>query len=129
MEIISAEPIDPAKVYEMLNKNSSGSVVLHYAVVKPMAGAGGTTSYIDFATTENTEAELAGIAADLASEFSIDDVLLIRRVGRLGLGEIISLIAASAPGSEEAFEACKRGIGRLKKMKTIVKQEVCSQGR
>ncbi len=126
---ITAEPINPAKVYELLNKNSSGSVVLHYAVVKPMADAGGTTSYIDYAADADSEAELSEIAADLAAEFSIEDILLIRRTGRLGIGEIISLVAASAPGSEEAFEACKRGIGRLKKMKTIVKQEVCCQGR
>lgn len=126
---ITDEPINPAKVYELLNKNSSGSVVLHYAIVKPLAGAGGMTSFIDYSANADCEAELSEIAADLAAEFSIEDILLIRRTGRLGLGEIISLIAASAPGSEEAFEACKRGIGRLKKMKTIVKNEVCSKGR
>ena len=129
MVTISAEPIDPAKVYDLIARSSAGSVVLHYAVVKPMVGAGGTTSFIDFAASNATEAELAGIAADLAAEFSVEDVLLIRRVGRLGLGDIISLVATSSPNSEDAFEACKQGISRLKKMKTMIKNEVCSKVR
>jgi molybdopterin synthase catalytic subunit len=122
---ISPEPIDPAKIYALLASSGSGSVVFHYAVVKTMAGAGGTTSYIDYATSGDTEAELNEIAGSLTAEFVIDDVLLIRRTGRLYLGDIISLVAASSPNSEDAFEACKQGICRLKKMKTIVKNEVC----
>ena len=121
---ISAEPIDPAKVYDLIARSRAGSVVLHYALVKPMAGVGGTTSWIDFAASDATEAELREIAADLAAEFSVADVLLIRRTGRIGLGEIISLVAASSPNSEDAFAVCKQGISRLKKMKTIVKNEV-----
>jgi molybdopterin synthase catalytic subunit len=123
---ISSDPIEPAKVYDLIGcTNGAGSVVLHFAVVKAMAGAGGTTSFIDYSSNDDTEVELNDIAGSLSTEFSVDDVLLIRRTGRLGLGDIISLVAASSPNSEDAFEACKRGISRLKKMKTIVKNEVC----
>jgi molybdopterin synthase catalytic subunit len=125
MVIISPEPIDPAKVYDMIAASNAGSVVVHYAVVKPMAGTGGTTSHINYAASGDAEAELQGIADTLAAQFSVEDTLLIRRTGQLGLGEIISLVAASSSNSEDAFEACKLGISRLKKMKTIVKNEVC----
>ena len=123
---ISPEPIDPAKVNDLIAASGAGSVVFHYAVVKPMAGTDGTTCYIDYATSGDTEAELLDIADRLRTEFIVEDVLLIRRTGRLGLGDIISLVAASSPNSEDAFEACRQGISRLKKMKTIVKNEVCS---
>jgi molybdopterin synthase catalytic subunit len=122
---ISPEPIEPAKVYDLIATSGAGSVVFHYAVVKPMAGACGTTSYIDYASSGDTEAELNDIIDKLKTEFSVEDVLLIRRTGRLGLGDIISLVAASSPNSDDAFEACRQGIKRLKKMKTIVKNEVC----
>lgn len=122
---ISSEAIDPARVYELISADGAGSVVFHFAVVKPMAGSGGTTCYIDFAAGDGTEAELNGIAAELAAESAVNDVLLVRRTGRLGLGDIISLVAASSPNSEDAFEACRQGISRLKKMKTIIKNEVC----
>jgi molybdopterin synthase catalytic subunit len=123
---ITSEPIDPAKVYAELSAQGAGSVLFHFAVVKPQAGSeGGTTSYIDYGTDGDAEAELRGIADELAASFTLVDTLLIRRTGRLGLGEIISLAAASSPNSEDVFAACKLGISRLRKMKTIVKKEVC----
>lgn len=121
---LTPKPIDPAKAYELITSSGAGSVVFHYAVVKSMAAAAGTTSFIDYATSGDADAELQDIADNLISDWELTDVLLIRRTGRLGLGEIISLVAASSPNSEDAFEACKQGIGRMKKMKTIVKQEV-----
>lgn len=126
MVAISPEPINPAAVYDLLSTCGAGSVVFHYAVVKPLTGATGTTQYIDFAATSDTEAELNTIAKSLLTEFAIEDVLLIRRTGRLGVGDIISLVAASSPNSEDAFAACKQGITRLKKMTHISKNEVCS---
>jgi len=122
---ISPEPIDTETAYGLIAKNSAGSVVFHYAVVKPQAGPGGTTCYIDYAVSGDAEAELRTIVDELAAKFTVEDTLLIRRTGRLGLGEIISLVAVSSPNSEDAFEACKQGISRLRKMKTIVKNEVC----
>jgi len=122
---ISPDPIDPAKIYDMIATTNAGSVVIHYAVVKPLSGAGGTTSYIDYAMSGDTEAELADMAARLGTEFTLEDILLIRRTGRLRVGDIISLAAVSSPNSGDAFEACKQAIGQLKKMKTIVKTEVC----
>ena len=122
---ITSEPIAPAKAYDLISCDGAGSVLLHFAVVKPQAGAGGSTSYIDYGTQGDAEAELQAIADELAAKFTLVDTLLIRRTGRLGLGEIISLAAASSPNSEDAFEACRLGIRRLRKMKTIVKNEVC----
>jgi molybdopterin synthase catalytic subunit len=124
---ISAEPIDPAVAYELISTKNAGSIVFHYAVVKPQESSGGTTCYIDYGANGDVEAELSNIADKIAGNFSIEDILLIRRTGRLGLGEIISLVAASSPNSEAAFEACKLGISCLKKMKTIVKNEVCDR--
>jgi molybdopterin synthase catalytic subunit len=83
------------------------------------------TSLSDYATSGDAKAELCDNADSLAAHFSIEDVLMIRRIGRLGLGEINSLVAASSPNSDDAFEACKLGIFLLRKMKTIVKNEVC----
>jgi molybdopterin synthase catalytic subunit len=117
------EPIDPKLAYDHIIKKNSGSVVLHYAVVKEQTGSDRSTACIDYRSDGDTEGELAGIAADLMTAWTLEDVLLIRRIGCLAVGEIISLVAASSPNSEDAFEACKQGIGRLKKMATIKKQE------
>ncbi|MDR3671993.1 MAG: molybdenum cofactor biosynthesis protein MoaE [Holophaga sp.] len=124
MEICSASPIDPAEIYDTIVKNGAGSVLLHYAVVKPATAAGGTTQSIDYCSVGDCEAELRGIAREMFAGFSLEDVILVRRTGRLNLGDIISLVAVSATSSEDAFNACRQGLTRLKAMKSILKDEV-----
>jgi len=119
-------PIDPAVIYSSICSAFSGSVVFHYAVVKRQAGSDKATTCIDYKAHGNTLQELEGIAGELESRWKLEDVLLIRRTGCLAVGEIISLVAASSPNSEDAFEACKLGISRLKKMSTIHKTEMFS---
>lgn len=73
----------------------AGSVLCHFAVVKPPHDTGGgTTRYIDHGTHGDAEAELRNIAADFAENFTQVDTVLIRRTG--SLGEIISLVAATS---------------------------------
>jgi molybdopterin synthase catalytic subunit len=121
---VTAEPINPAAAYGLIASEQAGSVVFHYAVVKAQSGEGGMTSSIEYGTIGDSEAELAVIAAELKEKWKIEDVLLIRRVGCLGVGDIISLVAASSPNSEDAFAACRHGITRMKKMQTVRKSEV-----
>ena len=125
MVVVTAEPIDPTRAYGMIKTEGTGSVLLHYAVVKPLVGEGGTTSFIDFTANNNAEVELQEIADRLSSEHTLTDVLLMRRTGRLGLGEVISLVAVSSTNSEDAFESCKKGLGCIRKIKNIIKNEVC----
>ena len=120
---LTREPIDPSTVYDRIGRELAGSVVCHYAVVKKQSGPGGETSSIEFDAAPDAEAELAAIAAALREKWHIEDLVLIRRVGCLGIGDIISLVAVSSPNSEDAFAACRLGIRRLKKMATIVKKE------
>ncbi len=116
-------PIDPALVYNSICSSFSGSVVFHYAVVKQQAGTGKATTSIEYKSDGDTALELEKIAAELEHNWNLEDVLMIRRTGCLAVGEIISLVAASSPNSEDAFEACKSGISRMKKMSTIRKTE------
>jgi molybdopterin synthase catalytic subunit len=109
----------------MIASKSAGSVLIHYAVVKAQAGKEGVTCHIEYAVAGDAEEELQTIAGVIADTWDIEELLLIRRIGRLGVGEIISLVAASSPSSEDVFAACKYGIGRLKKMRSIIKTEVC----
>lgn len=117
-------PIDPAETYTLICAANSGSVVLHYAVVKNQAGSGKSTTSIEYRGQGNdTMIELENIARELEHSWNLEDVLLIRRIGTLAVGDIISLVAASSPNSEDSFEACKSGIRQLKRMTTINKSE------
>ncbi len=122
--MIAHDPIDPATAYDLIGKEHAGSIVFHYATVKEQRSQDQATTGIEYRTDGDTEAELAEIAAELKEKWKLEDVLLIRRIGRLGIGDIISLVAASSPNSEDAFASCRHGISRLKKMTTIRKNEI-----
>jgi len=117
-------PIDPASAYDSVCSAFSDSVVFHHAVVKKQAGSGKSTISIEYRAHKDSIIELEGIARELDRRWKLEDVLLIRRTGRLDVGDIISLVAASSPNSEEAFGACRFGVSQIKKMSTITKVEI-----
>jgi len=123
MEIISNKAIDPSKVYELIKKDTAGSVVLHFAVVK-RSPKNKAISSIEFHANGDVKEELHTISDEILKRWKIEDVLIIRRLGQLNIGDIISLVAISSPHREEAFDACRYGVDRLKKMLTITKKEI-----
>ncbi len=123
MVLVTTSPINPSDSYPLLSSVSSGSVVLHYAVVKEQTGIGKVTSCISYRFSPEAVEEMNGIAEELKKDWRLEDVLMIRREGCLGVGEIISLVAASSPASEDAFQACMQGISRMKKMNSVTKSE------
>ena len=122
MEYITELPIIPDSLFEKMQRSKSGSVVFHYAVVR-MSTGNKVTASICYERNGDIESELAAIAADLRSQWHTDDVLLVRRLGKLQGGEVISLVAISSPNSKDAFEACQSGVERFKKMTTVRKCE------
>jgi molybdopterin synthase catalytic subunit len=127
MVLITADPIDPSGMYRLIAKKGCGSVLFHYAVVKEQAGKGGVTCHIEYTVNGDAEDELRAIAGEIVAARDIEDILLVRRIGTVGVGEIISLVAVSSPASDDALTVCREGIARLKRMRTIVKNEVCGR--
>jgi molybdopterin synthase catalytic subunit len=122
MEIVTSKPVDPATMFERIWKSEAGSVLLHYALVKSQTGGRESTG-IEFEKAGDIEGELHAIAADIKQRWKIEDVLLVRRIGILNVGDIISLIAVSSSASTDAFDACRNGLERLKKMSSLKKTE------
>ena len=122
MEILSNKPINPSKVYELIKKDTAGSVVFHFAVVRENT-ENKTAKSIEFQASGDVEEELRMVSEEIRKRWEVEDVLIVRRLGRLNIGDIISFVAVSSAHREEAFNACHYGVDRLKKMSTIVKKE------
>jgi len=122
---VTESPINPSEIYGKMNTTNSGSVVFHFGVVKPVAG-GKKTSGIIFCPTDTgkLEKEIAGIEKAMRDKWPVNDVLLIRRVGTLSIGDIIMLAAVAAETREAAFDACRHAVESFKKIKNITKQEL-----
>jgi len=122
MVIVTKNPVGPGTMFEKIRKSEAGSVLLHCAVVKRQTGDR-VSAGIHFEKAGDIEEELHALAADIKQRWKIEDVLLVRRIGTLDIGDIISLIAVSSPDSNDAFEACRYGLGKFKKMTTLKKTE------
>ncbi len=122
MEVVIEKPINPEEMFDKIRKSDAGSVIFHYAVVKSQAG-GGISVGIEFERAGDMEGELSQITADIKQRWKVEDVLLVRRIGKLRVGDIISLVAVSSSASEDAFNACRYGLESVKKMTTLKKTE------
>jgi molybdopterin synthase catalytic subunit len=120
---ITNRDIDPKNVFDLLKKESSGSIVFHYAVVRAKE-SGKKTLSLNFKVKGDLEGEMMDLERDLRKKWPVEDVLLIRRIGELAVGNIISLAAASAQHRNAAFGLCQEAIDRFKKMHHIHKDEI-----
>lgn len=123
MEYFTEAPILPEEAVKELKAAGAGSLLFHFAVVRDVS-EDKTNIGAHYERAGDTDVELATIAADIRARFAVTDVLLIRRVGDLKIGDVISLVAVSAERSRDAFAACQHGLDSLKQMKTIKKSEL-----
>jgi molybdopterin synthase catalytic subunit len=75
-----------------------------------------------------TERALMQLADQAKTRFGLIDGTIIHRVGRLGLGERIVLVAAAAPHRAAAIEACSFLIDALKTSAPFWKREITADG-
>jgi molybdopterin synthase catalytic subunit len=116
-------PINFDTVFSRLNKENSGSIVIHYAIVRSTE-AGKKTTSMKFELDGDAEGEMKELEKTLRSKWQVEDVLLIRRIGELSIGDIISVAAASSEHRESAFGLCQEAVNSFKKMKTFKKKEI-----
>jgi molybdopterin synthase catalytic subunit len=125
MEIVTNKPVDASDVFRLIHSGNSGSVVFHFAVVRGTTGDR-ETSLVEFQPAKSdidTKEELHQISEEIRKKWEVDDVLIIRAMGKLSVGDVMSLVAVSSPRSQAAFEGSHWGVDRLKEMKSIKKQE------
>ncbi len=115
-------PIDVAVAFEKLDKEGAGSTVLHVGVVKPDP-QGKKSAGITFRPRPGIEDELANLESYLRKNFNLIDVVLIRRMGPLKVGDLILVAAVAANDRDNAFKACREAVERFKKMENLEKEE------
>jgi molybdopterin synthase catalytic subunit len=75
-----------------------------------------------------TERSLESMAHTAAERFDARGVRIIHRVGPLGLGDQIVLVAVTAPHRRAAFECCEFLMDWLKTQAPFWKKEISAQG-
>jgi molybdopterin synthase catalytic subunit len=125
---LTHEPIDHAALTESVRANSAGAVVLFLGTVREMTN-GRQTIALDYeAFPEMAKAKFEELVAEARKRWPILNAAIVHRLGRLELGDVSVAVAVSTPHRQEAFEAGKYLIDRLKEVVPIWKKENWADG-
>ena len=120
---LTQQPIDFASLTESVRSHQVGAVVLFLGTVREFTGEA-HTAWLEYeAFPEMAAAALQRLDAEARQRFSVLEVAMSHRYGRLALGDIAVAVAVSAHHRAQAFEAGRWLIDALKESVPIWKKE------
>ena len=125
---LTTEPIDVGMVARRVVLPECGATVTLDGYAREWT-KGKRTLYLVYEAYDGmalTEMQRLGVEAH--QKFDIAHLGIVRRTGRLEIGETSVVIAASAPHRQAAFQACEWAIKELKRTVPIWKKEVFESG-
>jgi molybdopterin synthase catalytic subunit len=120
---ISADPLSVDEALAFVADAGAGGTCVFVGTVRDRSGAGEVRGLHYEAWNELAIERLREIASEMRDGWPLRRVAILHRTGDLGVGETSVVVACSAPHRAEAFEACRRGIERLKEDVPIWKKE------
>lgn len=125
---ITKDPLSLDRLTLVVGRNTSGAVASFLGIVREFS-RGRQVQHLEYeAYPAMAEAELRRIGEEIRREWSVDEIALVHRIGRLQVGEASVAIAISAPHRKAALEACAYAIERIKQVVPIWKKEVWTDG-
>lgn len=125
---LSTAVIASAQALEEIKSSPDGAVCVFDGIVRNNT-RGRETLFLDYEAYEEMALSLMrGLVAEALTKFSIRDVTLLHRLGRLEVGETSVLIVVASAHRGAAFDGCRWLIDTLKKTVPIWKKEHFADG-
>ncbi len=125
---LQREPIDAAAWLAQCKQGEDGAVVVFDGIVRNNT-RGRKTQYLVYeAYEEMALAQMNALAQQAQEKFSVREVCIVHRLGRLEIGETSVWIAVASAHRAAAFDACRWVIDTLKKTVPIWKKEYFVDG-
>jgi len=125
---LSTAVIASAQALEEIKSSSDGAVCVFDGIVRNNT-RGRETLFLDYEAYEEMALnQMRGLVAEALTKFSIRDVTLLHRLGRLEVGETSVLIVVASAHRGAAFDGCRWLIDTLKKTVPIWKKEHFADG-
>lgn len=127
---ILPDPLDTAAALRFVTTESAGGIDLFLGTTRSdQDSAGRQLVALDYeAYMDMAKQQLQNLARQARQDWPIERLVLLHRIGRVGLGEPSVLIAVASPHRAEAFAACRWLIDTLKKEAAIWKKEIWTTG-
>jgi molybdopterin synthase catalytic subunit len=127
VEILDVE-LPTAEVLDEIKAGPDGAVCVFDGIVRNNTRMR-ETLYLDYeAYREMALEQMKALAAEAVRRFSIRDVALLHRLGRLHVGETSVLVVVASAHRGAAFDACRWLIDTLKQQVPIWKKETFVDG-
>ncbi|CAN5534047.1 molybdopterin synthase catalytic subunit MoaE [soil metagenome] len=125
---ITSEPLDVGEIARRVVPASCGAIVTLDGFVRQWT-KGRETEYLVYEAYEPMALkELEKLINRAHEQFQIENVGIVHRLGKLGIGETSVVISVASPHRRAAFEACEWLIKELKRTVPIWKKEVYADG-
>lgn len=125
---ITDEPIQINDCITKVTRAEAGAINTFIGTVREFT-KGKQTLYLEYqAYTKMAEKKLAQIGQEIAERWENTETAIVHRVGRLEISDIAVVIAVSTPHRNDAFEASRYAIERIKEIVPIWKKEHWEDG-
>ena len=128
MNNIIAEPIDIAGVIKSVKADEAGAIDVFVGTTRNHSGGRAVTGLDYEAYVPMALKTLASVEQEARSRWNLIDVAVVHRIGKVEIGEASVVIAVSSAHRDEAFQACRYLIDRLKEVVPIWKREYFADG-
>ena len=121
--LVTEGPLDPGELTDRVRTGGSGAVVTFLGTTRDH-NAGRRVTMLEYeAYRPMADKMLARVASEMIERWELGGVAIGHRIGRVDIGEISLVVAASAPHRQDAFQACQHAIDRIKQIVPIWKKE------
>jgi molybdopterin synthase catalytic subunit len=125
---LTRDTIDHAALTEQVRRPDCGAVVTFLGTVRDLTGDK-VTAALDYEAYPGMAVnKMAEIEAETRERWPVGEMVMVHRLGHLGVGEISVAVAVSCPHRAQAFDACRYAIDRLKELVPIWKKENWADG-
>lgn len=125
---ITEQPISPESVVNEVRTASSGCVVTYVGLIRDHSRGKQVQSVTYEDVSGRAEKRLREIADDIKRKWTVDNVAIYHRVGRLNVGDINLVVAIAAAHRAEGFAACQYAIDQFKQELPTSKKETYLDG-
>ena len=122
------ERIPAQEIIDAVKAGEDGAVTVFDGIVRNNT-KGRPTMYLDYTAYEAMAlAQMEHLVAQACGQFSVRNVALVHRLGRLQVGETSILIAVASAHRGAAFDACRWLVDSVKRQVPIYKEEFFVDG-
>lgn len=126
---IQEQPISVDEALAAVRRPDCGAVCVFLGTVRNHHDGKKVVDIRYSAFKEMAEKELGKIADEAKQKWSLGEIAVVHRTGKLQIGDVSVLIAVSSHHRKESFEAARHIIETLKKTVPIWKEEFYETGK